>query len=208
MPLALVLLALLGLVAVVALQAPGSSSSSGSVDAAPLAPASDAILGAPLLPGASDASAGAGLFQSLGETLSKIWSPPPAAAPYLGAISAAEQHYGLPSGLLARQLAQESAYKPDVISGQTTSSAGAIGIAQLEPATAADLGVDPTDPYASIDAAARYMRTLYDKTGSWFSALAAYDWGIGNVLKHGMAAAPAETQAYVSKISADVPGLS
>lgn len=206
MPLALVLLALLGLVAVGVLGSSGASSSSGG--AASLAPASDAILGAPLLPSTGDASAGAGLFQTLGDTLSKLWNPPPAAAPYLGAISAAEQQYGLPSGLLARQLAEESGYHATVISGQVRSSTGAIGIAQFEPATAADLGVDPTDPFASIDAAARYMRTLYDKTGSWLAALAAYNWGIGNVTKHGLAAAPGETQNYVQQIAADVPGLS
>jgi soluble lytic murein transglycosylase-like protein len=150
-------------------------------------------------------AAGAGLLAALGAPdLKPLWTPPAAAAPYLEQIRAAEADYGLPENLLARLLYQESRYRPDIISGDRVSSAGAIGIAQFMPSTARDLGIDPLDPGQAIAGAAKYLRQLYDKAGSWGDALAAYNWGIGNVLKHGLAAAPSETQQYVAQISADV----
>lgn len=134
----------------------------------------------------------------------RVFQLPPAAAPYAEAIRAAEQRYGLPQSLLARQLMAESAYRPDVISGEKISSAGAVGIAQFMPATARDFGIDPRDPYQSIDAAGKYMRQLFDRFGDWGKALAAYNWGMGNVQRQGMARAPAETRKYVASILADV----
>jgi len=136
---------------------------------------------------------------------SSTWSPPDRAQPYLNAIADAEARYGIPHNLQARQLDIESDhYAPDVIDGSRISATGDIGIAQFQPATAAELGVDPTDPFASIDAAARYLRQLFDQFGSWDAALAAYNWGPGNVQRKGLAAAPASTVAYFSKILADV----
>ncbi len=132
------------------------------------------------------------------------WTPPASAAPYVDAIYAAEDRYGITRNLLARLLYQESHYRADIISGRTRSSAGALGIAQFMPATAADLGIDPLDPAQAIDAAGRYLSQLYRATGDWRLALAAYNWGLGNVQRKGMAAAPAETVAYVSGIAGDV----
>src|SRR5437899_8075814 len=116
---------------------------------------------------------------------SSSWTAPARAQPYLGAIAEAETRYGLPHNLLARQLYQESRYRADIISGATPSSAGAIGIAQFMPATAEQFGVDPTDPFASIDAAARYDRQLFDQFGSWDQALAARseERRVGNVVR-------------------------
>lgn len=133
------------------------------------------------------------------------WQPPASAAPYLDAIRSAEFRHGIPRNLLARLLYQESRFRPEIIDGTVRSSAGAIGIAQFMPATAADEGVNPLDPFASIDAAGRYLAKLYRATGSWDRALAAYNWGIGNVTRRGLGAAPAETRAYFSQILADVP---
>jgi soluble lytic murein transglycosylase-like protein len=134
---------------------------------------------------------------------SSSWSPPAAAQPYLEAIAAAESRYGVPANLLARQLDIESAhFAPDVIDGSRISPTGDVGIAQFQPATAAELGVDPTDPFASIDAAARYDRQLFDQFGAWDAALAAYNWGQGNVQRKGISAAPASTVAYYSNILA------
>jgi soluble lytic murein transglycosylase-like protein len=140
-----------------------------------------------------------------GSSPSSSWSPPSRAQPYLGAIADAEARYGIPHNLQARQLDIESDhYAPDVIDGTRISPTGDIGIAQFQPATAAELGVDPTDPFASIDAAARYLRSLFDQFGSWDAALAAYNWGPGNVQRRGLGAAPSSTVAYYSKILADV----
>lgn len=89
---------------------------------------------------------------------------------------AAAKKYGLedPEGFAA-QLRQESGdYAPDVVSGQRKSSAGATGIAQFMPETAARYGVDPTNPDASIEAAARYMADLKAQTGSQKEAAARY----------------------------------
>ena len=135
---------------------------------------------------------------------SKQWVPPKAAEPYLPDVYAAEQANGIPPNLLARLLYQESRYREDIINGTTRSPVGAIGIAQFMPTTAKEVGVDPLKPREAIHGAARYLRRLYDSLGRWDLALAAYNWGIGNVKRKGMAKAPKETRDYVEQITADV----
>lgn len=106
------------------------------------------------------------------------------------------------------QIGQESGYSPDVIYGRRVSSAGAIGIAQLMPGTAASLGVDPTDPEASLQAAARYMaQNIQQFGGNQRAAEAAYDAGAGTILgltrKYGDAwenYIPQETRTYLAAI--------
>lgn len=138
------------------------------------------------------------------------WRPPAAAAPYLAHIAAAGRKHKLPAYLLARVLEQESSYRPDVISGATRSPVGAVGIAQVMPATARDPGfgvaplADPTDPFASIEFAAAYLAAMYRYTGTWSKALAAYNWGPGYVTRQGLEAAPRETREYVAAITSDV----
>lgn len=124
-------------------------------------------------------------------------------------IEQAERNHGLPAGLLARLLYQESRYRTDIITGVTKSSAGAIGIAQFLPSTAAEMGVNPYDPNQAIPGAARYLRRLYDRFGEWRLAIAAYNWGQGNQnrdLRDGIIGNewPEETVKYVAEISADV----
>lgn len=138
------------------------------------------------------------------ETAAATWEPPAAAAPYLDAIRSAEDANGLPRYMLARLLYQESRYRQEVIDGRVTSSAGAVGIAQFMPATARDFGIDPRDPWQSIDAAARYLSQLYRRFGNWREALAAYNWGQGNVAAKGVDAAPAETRSYFASILSDL----
>lgn len=124
------------------------------------------------------------------------WTTPPAGAPYASAFAAAESKYGLPAGLLSSQAYQESRYNPNAYN----SSSGAIGLMQFLPSTANDYGIDPKDPLQSIDGAGRYMRDLYQRFGSWSLALAAYNWGMGNVQRKGIAAAPTETKNYFAQI--------
>lgn len=157
---------------------------------------------------------GEGGFVAVNETLGElatealsmvnIWKPPAAATPYLAAIDAAERKYGLPANMLSRLLYQESRFRHDVISGKTKSPVGAVGIAQFMPATARQFGINPLDPFASIDAAGKYLAQLYIRFGRWQEALAAYNWGQGNVTRKGIAKAPAETRNYFSKILADI----
>lgn len=147
-------------------------------------------------------------LDSLGETMTsianKLWTPPAAAKPYLAAIAAAEQRYNLPTNLLARLLHQESRFRQDIITGKTKSAAGAVGIAQFMPATAKQFGINPLDPFASIDAAGRYLKQLYGRFGTWEKALASYNWGQGNVSRKGLENAPTETKNYFSQILADL----
>lgn len=121
---------------------------------------------------------------------------------YVDALKQAELKYGLPQNLLVAQAYTESRFNPDAVS-----PVGAKGIMQFMPATAKDYKINPLDPFASIDAAGKYMASLFKSTGNWLDALAAYNWGIGNVKKKGVAAAPKETRDYVAQISSNA-GLS
>lgn len=79
-----------------------------------------------------------------------------------------------------------------------TSSAGAIGVFQLMPLTAQGLGVNPADVNQNIQGGLTYLKQLYDKYGDWSTALAAYNFGPGNV--DSGANWPTETINYVKKI--------
>jgi hypothetical protein len=87
--------------------------------------------------------------------------------------SATAEKYGVPPAiLLAIKNAGEKS-NPTAVS-----KAGAQGVMQFMPGTAKEMGlVDRTDPIASIDAGARYMRKLYDAYGSWDAAIAHYNGG-------------------------------
>lgn len=100
------------------------------------------------------------------------------------ARAAAVQH-GLDPEMFVAQLAQESAnFAPDVVAGKRKSGAGAVGVAQFMPKTAAEFKIDPTDPAQAIPAAAKYMAQLVKQFGSEPVARQAYNWGMGNLAKH------------------------
>lgn len=134
--------------------------------------------------------------------------PPAGALPYLAAIRTAERANGLPADLLVRVLDQESRYRPDIIDGRVSSRVGARGIAQVMPLTARDPGYgvpplsDPLDPFKAIPWAAQYLAALKRRFGNWPQALAAYNFGPGNVLAG--KAWPTETRNYVAQITTDV----
>lgn len=87
--------------------------------------------------------------------------------PYINRAAARE---GVPQGILNRMINQESGYNPSA----KNPGSSATGIAQFIKRTAKTYGLDPNDPYSSIDAAAQYLAQLHKKTGSWESALDAY----------------------------------
>jgi soluble lytic murein transglycosylase-like protein len=121
--------------------------------------------------------------------------------PYDSLIRESEIANRLPEGVLWKLLYQESHFRPDIITGKVTSPVGALGIAQFMPATAREWRVDPLDPSSAIPGAARYLRWLIDRTGSLDAGVAAYNWGIGNVQRQGLAKAPRETVNYVAAIT-------
>ena len=100
--------------------------------------------------------------------------------------------------LLEAVVWQESRWNP-----AARSRAGAIGLAQLMPGTARDLGVDPRDPIQNLAGGARYLRQQLNRfDGDVEKALAAYNAGPGRVMTaRGIPSIP-ETQAYVRAIVA------
>ena len=117
------------------------------------------------------------------------------AEPYEQLFQAAGAKYGLNPRLLAAVAKAESNFDPSARSG-----AGAVGLMQFMPATAAGMGIDPTDPAQAIDGAAKYLRTQLDRFGSVDLALAAYNAGPGAVQRAGGIPPYAETRNYVTKI--------
>jgi Transglycosylase SLT domain/D-alanyl-D-alanine carboxypeptidase len=110
--------------------------------------------------------------------------------------------WNVSAGLLAAQLMAESNFNPFA-----TSPAGAQGIAQFMPSTAASYGLsDPFDPVAAIDAQAHLMSDLIGQLGSPPLALAAYNAGPAPVEACTCIPAYPETQAYVSRILALLGG--
>jgi hypothetical protein len=121
--------------------------------------------------------------------------------PYAPLIDQAASAYGVDPSIIRAILHRESAGNPNAVS-----SAGAGGLMQLMPATAAGLGVtDRFDPGQNIDAGTRYYREMLDRFGGDPQlALAAYNAGPGRVDKHLATGAPlpAETRAYVPAVLA------
>ena len=115
---------------------------------------------------------------------------------YDAQITAAATKYGIDPALLKGLIRQESNFNASARSG-----AGAQGLTQLMPGTAATLGVDPSDPAQAIDGGANYLKQQLDRFGGDPSkALAAYNAGPGAVAKYGGVPPYAETQNYVKNV--------
>lgn len=111
----------------------------------------------------------------------------------------------LPAGLLQSVAITESGGNQFAISG-----AGAKGLFQFMDPTAKDMGLkgnDVFDPEKSAAAAAKYLSMLLKMNGGDLDkALASYNWGIGNVQKHGLDLMPPETRNYIPKVRSNMPG--
>jgi soluble lytic murein transglycosylase-like protein len=123
-----------------------------------------------------------------------------AASPYDGIIRRAAARNGIDPALVDAVVRQESGFRPDAVS-----SAGAVGLMQLMPSTARDLGVtDPLDATQNVNGGARLLRSLLDRYGGRLDfALAAYNAGPAAVDRYGGVPPYPETQSYVQAIMAD-----
>jgi soluble lytic murein transglycosylase-like protein len=131
-------------------------------------------------------------------------SPPPVPAQYAAALTQAAAAANVSPALLSALVWQESRWNQAAISHK-----GAVGLAQLMPATARDLGVNPADPVANLTGGARYLRQLLDQfDGNVEKALAAYNAGPGRVRSSGGVPAIAETRNYVASIVRHISTLS
>ena len=116
-------------------------------------------------------------------------------AVYASDFAAAASSTGVPQPLLEAVASTESSYQTGAVS-----NAGAEGLMQLEPSTAASLGVNPFDPVQAINGAARLLSSYYQRFGSWPLALAAYNAGPSAVQSSGGVPPIPQTEAYVQTV--------
>lgn len=128
--------------------------------------------------------------------------PPPPPAPPADPLEAAAHKAGLPPEFLKSVARIESAFRQDAVSPK-----GAIGVMQLMPATARELGVDPHDHEQNLEGGARLLRDLLlryqNEPDQVRRALAAYNAGAGAVDRYKGIPPFAETQSYVEKVLAE-----
>lgn len=111
-------------------------------------------------------------------------------------LAAAASHQGLPSRFVTSVAAAESGLKADAVSRK-----GAIGLMQLLPSTAAELGIDPKRVSENSEGGAKYLRSLLLRYhGDAVLALAAYNAGPGAVAKYGGVPPFPETHAYILRV--------
>lgn len=150
------------------------------------------------------------------------YEPPAAPTPQPEAVKVGKQDVSIPTGekyaeprLVKAVMGIESRFNPKAVS-----PVGAAGLMQLMPATAMDLGLTEEqrfDPDKNVEAGSRYLKQLEDQFGDKKIALAAYNWGMGNVSKavkkleaegepvtweniKSVAKVPGETREYVTNV--------
>lgn len=109
-------------------------------------------------------------------------------------IQSLAPQYGIPPSLFLAVAQKESGLNQGAIG-----SKGEIGLFQLMPATAAQLGVDPADQLQNIQGAGTYLQLLYNQFGNWSDALEAYNGGASHVTAGTVSTA---AQAYAASVLA------
>jgi len=144
--------------------------------------------------GASSAASGSEA-ERLFNTASSRGGRPVDPKAYDGLIKNAAARYQVPEELVKAVIKVESNFNP-----KATSHMGAMGLMQLMPGTARDLGVRrPYDPQENINGGTKYLRELLDRyDGNVPMAVAAYNCGMRNVEKGRL---PQETRSYLQLVS-------
>lgn len=120
----------------------------------------------------------------------------PPAQPFAQAVADAADRHGLDPKLLHALILVESGHDPNAVSPK-----GAVGLTQLMPGTAAELGVrDRFDPVENVDAGAAYLARQILRFRDLRLALGAFNAGPARVAQLGAVPAYAETQKYVSSV--------
>ncbi len=116
---------------------------------------------------------------------------------YDGMIREASGKYNVDESLIRAVIKQESAFNP-----RAESHCGAMGLMQLMPETAAEMGVtDGFDPYQNIMGGTKYLKQMLETfNGNMTKAIAAYNAGPGAVMQSGGIPPYPETQNYVSVV--------
>lgn len=125
---------------------------------------------------------------------------------YASLIREEAERQGVDPDLAMRLFMAESSGNPDAVSPK-----GAVGLGQLMPAAAKDMGLDPSerrDPIKNIRASIGYFARQQQKYGDTQKALAAYNWGPANLDKHlernqgqlNVTGLPKETADYLTKL--------
>lgn len=141
-----------------------------------------------------------------GDSMKSHAAPPPSDRQYLAAmrqspfdtqIRSASSRHGLDHSLVKAMILVESRFDPLAVS-----SKGAMGLMQLMPITSRHMGVsDPFDPHQNIDGGVRYLKYLLGRfNNNIVLALAAYNAGPENVVKHGGIPPFNETVNYVRRV--------
>jgi len=143
-------------------------------------------------------STSAALSPSVSVDISNYQAPLTVRDAYDDLIAEAAALYKLDPRMIKAVIQTESAFNALAVS-----PVGALGLMQLMPAVAAELGAtDPFDPRQNIMAGSRYLRQLLDShRGNLRLALASYNAGPGNVAKYRAIPPFKETQNYVKKIT-------
>jgi len=115
-------------------------------------------------------------------------------------IAAAAPTYGVPPSLALAVAQRESGYNQ-----AARGTSGEIGVYQLMPGTAQQLGVNPADLTQNIQGGLTYLSQLYRQFGDWNTALEAYNGGPGNV-QRGTVSTAAQQYAADVLLASGIPG--